>query len=157
MVSVGSSFLVEAIDDVRQPEDRRRSAVPATSTGYSKHNGQYPPAPCGSMLYGRNGALPPGWRVSWTNDAVRIVDGTDAVVLEATRTGSVRWRLVCRATAEGAEFVDEFGTVPSKGAALTVLESAAWIVHHNGIDPEHVGVSLEREGLDVRWRGWKFE
>jgi hypothetical protein len=109
------------------------------------------------MLRSRNGTLPPGWLASSTDDVVRLADETSTVVLEAARTGSDRWRLACSATGEKIEVVDEFGTVPSEEAAFDALESAAWIVHRNGIDPEHVGVSLEREGSTVRWRGWEFK
>jgi hypothetical protein len=110
------------------------------------------------MLHDRIGRPPPEWRVSTAyGDAVRFIDETGTLVLEAVRTGSDRWHLICRTTRGEIEVVDEFGTIRSEEAALDALESAAWIVHRNGIDPEHVGVSLEREGSAVRWRSWKFE
>lgn len=102
---------------------------------------------------------PPGWRVSTADDGIRFVDTTETVTLEATpvRSESDGWRLACNARSEDVEFIDELGTVPSKEAALEALRSATWLVHRNEIDAEHVGISLEHDGRDVTWRGWRFE
>lgn len=111
------------------------------------------------MLYDQREACPPGWRASTADEGVRFVDGSETVVLEATpaRPDADRWRLVCSARTENVEYVDELGTVRSREVALDVLRSATWLVHRNGIEAEHVGVSIERDGPDVTWRGWRFE
>lgn len=111
------------------------------------------------MLYDRIDTSPPGLRVSTADDGIRFVDGDETVVLEAmpTRSDANRWRLVCSARTEDVEYVDELGTVRSREAALDALRSATWLVHRNGIEAEHVGISLERDGRDVTWRGWRFE
>lgn len=111
------------------------------------------------MLYDRTDTSPPGWRISTTDGAIRFAREHEAVVLEATPTGSDpdRWRLVCSANDGGVEYVDELGTVRSRDGALDALRSAAWLVNRHGIEAEHVGVSLDRHGEDVTWRGWQFE
>lgn len=107
------------------------------------------------MLYDRSETPPPGWRVSMADDG-SFVDGGGTVALEATPTwpDANRWRLACSASVED---VDELGTIRSREAALDALRSVIWHVHRNGIEAEHVGVSLERDGRDVDWRGWQFK
>jgi hypothetical protein len=111
------------------------------------------------MNHDGSGTHPPGWQVSTAREGIRFADGSATVVLEATPTRSDpnRWRLVCSANDGGVEYVDEFGTVRSRDVALDALRSAAWLVHRHGIDAEHVGVSLDRDGENVTWRGWQFE
>lgn len=107
----------------------------------------------------RTETSPPGWRVSTADDGIRFVDTAETVSLEATPTRSAGdgWRLACNARSGDVEFIDELGTVPSKEDALEALRSATWLVHRNGIDAEHVGISLEHDGRDVTWSGWRFE
>lgn len=111
------------------------------------------------MYLDRTETAPPGWRISTADDGIRFVDTAGAVTLEAAppRSREDGWQLACNARSEGVEFVDELGTAPSREAAIEALRSATWLVHRNEIDAEHVGVSLEHDGRDVTWRGWRFE